>query len=47
MVEKPGGKADRRIRNAVQGLRSRPHQPGVVDLLEGSDELLVGALFVS
>src|SRR3954471_20101320 len=33
VVEKPGGEADGRIRNAVEGLRARCHQPGVVDLL--------------
>src|SRR5215470_4038115 len=47
VIEKPGGQADGRIRNAVQGLRARAHDPGVVDLLESLDQVLIGASLLS
>src|SRR5215211_4889313 len=46
VVEKPGGQSYRRIRNAVQGLWARGHVLGVINLLDCSDKLLIGASFL-
>ena len=46
VVEKPGGEADGRVRDAVQGLRARGHHLRVLDLAVRSDQLVVRAAFL-